>query len=808
MNLRNESFRGGLSPFAPVALGVASGIALQHFLQLPATLLWSIAATLFGALLVLKHNKQFTAFWLPLLCLMFVVMGSMRYAIWQQHTTPLFFRQLPLTLSVAEGKVLEIYEGAGSSQRRSIRLALALQAIEHNNHRYPLSGNILGYLPEKVDDLRPGHHIAIKNITIDSLPTPRNPGRFDYGAYLRSRGICATFRIHETADLQIVADAPIYDVEFHWLYPLRQRLCHKLDNNFSPQIAGILKALLLGVRNDLDRDIREDFQNAGVIHVLAISGLHVGFVVLFLHMLFRLLPLYFKWRYALTILCLAGYMLLTGSNPPVVRATLMAAIFLAGFILERRGNIYNYLFAAATIILLIQPQQLFWIGFQFSFVAVGSILYFLPRLNHFCQPLLDRIDNNQYRELISQYLITPFNVSLAAQIGVMPLTMYYFHKLSLISFAINPTIILATALAVAGGFAFLVIQFFGTIVTQILAVLLSHYLAGMIWVVHQAANIRGAYLNIARFSLWDVAAYCLAVFWLFYFKNLRMRPFFAAMLFCTVGLGLASSASSPALEMLVLDVGQGDAILLKTPSQKALLVDAGPAGESWSSGEIAVLPAAQTLQITSLRGLFITHPHWDHYGGAFSLIGKIPIDTVYLPPIPLPLPFDSLITALDSANIPVRYLCAGEVVVVDPYTKLYVLSPDSTLSRYRDDDGSSINNSSLVILLKHQQTGILLTGDAEAAAEARLRRWQYFLRCDILKVGHHGSATSSTPAFLSYSKPKIACISVGKFNRFGHPDPVILRRLNTIGAQIYRTDRQQAIWLRYENQAWRRIFWK
>jgi competence protein ComEC len=206
--------------------------------------------------------------------------------------------------------------------------------------------------------------------------------------------------------------------------------------------------------------------------------------------------------------------------------------------------------------------------------------------------------------------------------------------------------------------------------------------------------------------------------------------------------------------------------------------------------------------------LFITHPHWDHYGGAFALIGKIPIDTVYLPPIPLPLPFDSLMNALDSTDIPVRHLRAGEVVGIDPQTKLYVLSPDSALSHYRDDDGSSINNSSLVLLLKHQQTGILLTGDAEAEAEARLRRWQYFLRCDILKVGHHGSATSSTPALLSYSKPKIACISVGRFNRFGHPDPLILRRLNAIGATVYRTDRQQAVWLRYQNQSWHRIIWK
>ena len=789
-------------PFAPVALGVATGIVLQHLLQLPATLLWGVAATLFLAALALRRNMRFAALWLPLLWLLFVMLGGVRYAVWQQATTPPFIHQLPIEADAIEGTVREIREGA------SPRLVLALQQITRNGTRQALTGNVLGYLPAHVDGLRPGHRVVVHNITLDSLPAPRNPGQFDYGGYLRSRGISATFRLRDSADLQMVAGAPFYDVAFHWLYPLRQRLCKALDDYFPPQIAGMLKALLLGVRDDLDRDIREDFQNAGVIHVLAISGLHVGFVALFLHFLFAPLPLYFKWRYGLTIACLIGYMLLTGSNPPVVRATLMAGIFLAGFILERRGNVYNYLFAAAAVILLFQPQQLFWVGFQFSFVAVGAILYFLPRLNRFCQPLLDRIDNSRQRDFVSQYLITPFNVSLAAQIGVMPLTMYYFHKLSLISFVINPPIILATALAVAGGLAFLLLQFFGTFVTHALAALLTHYLSAMIWVVHQAANIRGAYLNITRFSLWDVVAYCLAIFWLFHFKNSRIRPLFAATLFSAVGLGLAASVSSPALEMLVLDVGQGDAILLKTPAQKALLVDAGPAGETWSSDETAVLPAAQELQITALRGLFITHPHWDHYGGAFALIGKIPIDTVYLPPIPLPLPFDSLMNALDSTDIPVRHLRAGEVVGIDPQTKLYVLSPDSALSHYRDDDGSSINNSSLVLLLKHQQTGILLTGDAEAEAEARLRRWQYFLRCDILKVGHHGSATSSTPALLSYSKPKIACISVGRFNRFGHPDPLILRRLNAIGATVYRTDRQQAVWLRYQNQSWHRIIWK
>ena len=802
MDVRNESFRAGLVPFAPVALGAASGIALQHLLQLPAMLLWGSAAALFIALLALRRNVRYATLWLPLLGLLFALLGGVRYAAWQQSTTPAFIRYLPVELDAAEGRVLDIREGA------SPRLVLALQQIACNGTSRPQTGNVLAYLPAPIEGLRPGHRVAVHNITLDSLPAPRNPGRFDYGGYLRSRGICATFRLRDSADLQIVAGAPFYDVAFHWLYPLRQRLCNALDRHFPPQIAGMLKALLLGVRDDLDRDIREDFQNAGVIHVLAISGLHVGFVALFLHLLFTPLPLYFKWRYGLTILCLIGYMLLTGSNPPVVRATLMAVIFLAGFILERRGNVYNYLFAAAAVILLFQPQQLFWVGFQFSFVAVAAILYFLPRLNHICRPFLDRIDNSRSRELLSKYLVTPFNVSLAAQIGVMPLTMFYFHKLSLISFVINPPIILATALTVAGGLFFLLLQFFGTFLTHALAALLTHYLSAMIWVVHQAANVRGAYLDITRFSLWDVSAYCLAVFWLFHFKNLRLRPFFAATLFSAVGLGLAASVSSPALEMLVLDVGQGDAILLKTPAQKALLIDAGPAGETWSSGETAVLPGTRALQITSLRGLFITHPHWDHYGGTFALIGKIPIDTVYLPPIPLPLPFDSLMSALDSADIPVRHLRAGEVIGIDPQTKLYVLSPDSALASYSDDDGSSINNSSLVMLLKHRQTGILLTGDAEATAEAQLRRWQYFLRCDILKVGHHGSATSSTPALLSYSKPKIACISVGRFNRFGHPDPLILRRLNAIGATVYRTDRQQAVWLRYQNQSWHRIIWK
>ncbi len=806
--MHNQSFFRDWAkiPFAPIAIAFGVGILAASATRIPLFgLQIAFAAMGLAAVLTALGRRNENKIFAIVLLFLFVISGMLRYRYWQtsQLEAP-FLAHLPLQMDEVSGVIKSVQKG------KRWRAIVNVQQLQRDSIFIETDSDLLVYFPYRFQQMiPPGKHVQLRDVQIETLSEARNPGQFDYGKYLRSRGIVAQCRVRDSLQIVILPNAADFSLENVIFSPARRYLSGKLDAHFSPQIAGLIKALLLGIREDLARDIREDFQNAGVMHVLAISGLHVGFVALIIIIFLSFFPVYFKTRNWLTIILLAGYMLLTGSNPPVVRATLMATLLFLSINLERRKAVPNFLFAAGFIILLCQPQQLFWVGFQFSFAAVLAIIYFYPKILPWFDSILDRIDREQTRTLLTRWLITPVAITFAAQIGTVPLVMHYFHKFSLISFALNIVVIPFIGALVAVGFLFLTISLFSSVSAGLIANLLEFFLKILITSVHFAANLPTAYFHIPAFGWLEIFAFLTIVLLIFNWRRVRLRRFYtvAAMLLLIANPSL-HLFEKPALDLLVLDVSQGDAALVRTPQQKIVLIDTGPANEDWSSADWAIIPAMQNFDTKHIDRLFISHPHLDHFGGTFRLLNYASIDTVYLPPIPIVEPMmDSLLQIIDQRNIPRRTLRNGDVISIDSETRVYVLGPFAPLSRYDAPSGKNVNNNSLVLLMKHREQSLLFPGDAEAEAEAYLRQWGKLLKSDVLKVGHHGSRTSSTPGFLSLVKPTYATISVGKYNRFGHPNANILRRLRTLKTQMFRTDEDKAIWLRFQDRKWERIQW-
>jgi len=788
-------------PAALIAFSFAAGIWLQKILQLSTSVLILFFFFILIFLIIFLNKKKAGVF---LLVLLIFLLGSMKYDIWFKcHLQHPIQNYLPINSINAVGEIIS------PSQNCSNYFIAKVHYIELLQRKIELNRRVLVKTFRPVQDLLPGDKFILQNVCIENLSRPRNPGQFNYRAYLNSRGVFAGINMEPYSRLNIKPDDKV--LNFHrWMFVARKFLIKKIREILPGNEANFLSAILLGEKENLPEEIKTDFQNSGVAHVLAISGLHVGFVVLIIQLLVSFLPVSFRWHNVFTIFFLVSYMLLTGGKPPVVRATLMVSIYFIGMILERRLDPFNAVFASAFFILFFQPQQLFWIGFQFSYIAVLSILFFYNRMKHLENKIALPETFQKFEKWLKTGIVTPFLVSLAAQLGTIPLMVIYFQKLPLISFFLNIVVIPLVGFIVALGFCALISSLFVFPLAATLSSFLLKIVQLLIWIVHKSASLSFAYLLLPHFSFGMLVIYVLFLILLFGWKQIKQYSLKLALVTLLIVSFLwyfSPRIHSP--EILMLDVGQGESSLVRTPRGDIILFDAGPVSERYDSGKDVILPALQYWGKLRIDKAFISHPHLDHIGGIFSLVKSIAIDSVYLPAIQTNIPLqDSLIKMLKFYDIGFRFLQSGDLVRMNGSVKLYVLSPFEDNLNPDNNSEHQVNNTSLVILLRVDGSTVLFTGDAEIDVEKKLLLWKQILDVDILKIGHHGSQTSTSFNFLLQTSPDIALIPVGLNNHFGHPSPVVLRRLRDLSILYYRTDENGAVWLKKIAGEWNIVKWR
>ncbi len=784
-----------------MALALATGILFQHFFHPPGLvplLLFLISLTV---ALTLRHKRYADV----LLAFLFLGMGMLRFSLWEVHT---LHSPILKFLPFESQSVRVVVQQPPAPGRKSFRARVRECTVD--SVKVPVQRDFqVRSAAELPRSLLPGDTLLLTRVVIRQIAPPRNPGQPDYRRYLRYHGVVGEIRQNLSGTVQVVPGTSPWLAArlFHrWRRSLEQRI-HRL---VPTPAAGFLTAILLGEKTQLPRKVKREFQLTGVAHVLAISGLHVGFVAAIVYLLLSFLPLPFRWNYVLSMILLLGYMLLTGANPPVVRATLMIQLYLLGKLVERKPNVYNTLFLTAFLILLFQPQQLFWVSFQFSFVAVLSILLIYRRLESWQKWLRARMESFPLAHRIHQIVIVPFLVSLAAQVGTLPVTAWYFRNIPLISFLLNLLIIPLTALVVSVGFLMLLVSFIFPPLAQSLGLLTGLLIRAEMLLVHFSSHLPLAYFTVPRFPLLVMLVYLGFVGLFLFWRNPVLQGIrLPLVLFLVVLLFWVLAPRRQTVQLCMLDVGNGNATLMRTAGGSLLLFDAGPASRFRDSGRDAILPALGELGALHLHRVFLSHPHADHIGGIFSLLQDVSIDSVYLPDITVPYIWqDSLIHSLRLHQVGFRKLRAGEVVKIDESTRVYVLGPPGSFLHPVNVSGHSMNNTSLVTLVHVGDTRILFTGDAESPVERALLGWGKLLQSDVLQVGHHGSRTSTTGEFLRAVAPRIALISAGRFNRFGHPAPQVVQRLKQFSVQVYRTDRRGAIWLRWQHPQWRWWNWR
>lgn len=806
--LRQWKISGNPSPIWPkftllaIAVSFAGGIIFGDAFTFSPLWSWGAALLLLFLPGILKSGRW--TFILTIL-LVFFFLGITRWSLYRsRNLEETWLPLLPLKQVTISGTVDRF------DKREVSRAVLNLTALRAGGRDFPVRGKVLVYFSRFFrPNISPAQFLTVIGVNLVRPPGLRNPGQFDYANYLYRRGIVAQCRVKEAN--QLAGNSPKTPFGINRLFKrARETLQGQITAHFPPETAGFLTALLLGNRALLDKGIQNDFQNAGVIHVLAISGLHVGFVALIIGGLLALFPIYFKRRNYLLAVFLLLYMKLTGGAPPVQRATIMAIIVLAGINLERRYQIYNGIGAAALLILALHPQQLFWVGFQISFAAVLSIVFFTRKIERLFDPLTQKIADPVVRRFAAKWIFLPLAVSAAAQLGTLPLIAFYFHKISLVAFFLNLIVIPYIGVLVGAGLLFLAISLISNAVAVWVAVRLGQCVHWLILLVHLSAHLPYAYLPAPAVSRLLIFAYFSLLLALFFRKRQSVRYIFLwTALLLLSWKALTGWNTGPELNLIALDVGQGDATLIQTAAHKIILIDDGPATAHSSAADYAIKPALDRLGARRIDYLFITHPHLDHLGGTFRLLVHTPVDSVFLPPFAASYFWmDSLRRALKTFHIPTRVLKRGDVLAAGPRTRIYVLAPSEPFPPGMSFTGVHLNNHSLVLLLREGSHGLLIMGDAEKAEESRVIRWGRLLRSDYLKVGHHGGKTSTGMALLNLVKPDFATISVGAHNKYGHPSRQALERLRRAVAHVYRTDRDRAVWLQLRGDRWRNIKWR
>lgn len=763
-------------PLAFVVLCIISGILANELLRLD-PILW-IALSL--GLLIATCISPLQKYGLLTVAGLLIALGGMNHSL----SVPRSPRHLANLSFENRNSLQAVVEKSEKYREQGQRLTLKQVELKRNEW-YPLRGRLLLNIEYSRQSYLCGDRIYF-TAQLYKPSSRRNPGEFDYREYLRRHHIYALAYLEDEQNVEIIpaANFAIRRLANRVKYAVEELI----ERSMSGESRAILKALILGIRGEISADVEQTFIDSGVIHVLAVSGLHVGYVTLAFWVLFGFLRLPRKPKVILTILMLAFYALIVDLKPSVVRAVIMASLLLIGRTWEKQTQIYNTVAAAACIQLLIDPFQLFDLGFQLSFIAVLSIVYVYKRLTELLPPGFspDEVSNRVLKRIYQLFL-----VSLAALLGTVPLTIFYFQRIPLISLIANliavPLVGLIGALGFAQVLTGMVWSGFAICYGEVEMLLIR----GLQFILHQMASFPLAYLNVPQISPWLLVFLYLVLLGILNSDRRKVR--FGTLVLI---LGLANFQVwrtvllPPSWQLLFFDVGQGDAALVRFPSKRYMLIDCGARTFRRNYAQLVLGPYLRRQGIRRIDVLALSHPHNDHIGGAPYLLRHFRIGRIWEPGVVAHSKcYREIHHLADSLKIPVERLWAGDRLVIDRYSEGYVFHPSVRFAR---ESAHSFNDHSNVIQLRFRKFRVLMTGDAERESEEYMLTWQARLASQVIKVPHHGSGTSSTEEFVRRVAPQIAVVSVGERNKFGHPSSGTLKRYIDIGSSIHRTDQQGA----------------
>lgn len=630
------------------------------------------------------------------------------------------------------------------------------------------------------------------------LRRPRNfgnPGEFDYEKLLARRGVYVSAFAYDDARLRQTPTGAAGLMQ-RW----RRQVSELFGREAPPLPAAVLRALIIGTANELPDALRQAFTRAGVSHVLSISGLHIGLVAAAAFVAWRWLlgrsmrlllsGLVPKLAVALALLPVLAYAGIAGANFATRRAVWMSLLVLGAVLLDRLENLYVVLSVAALAVLIVAPGASQEISFQLSFVAVLGLLLGVGKLRRWWPVWAERrLLSLRPRRARWEHAVLQFAVvTLSATLFTAPLVAFHFNAFSVAAPLANLVVtpILGSLVVALGLLAALLVPWF-ELPARLCVWLATPLIEVSLWLVESIAAYDASSVRVVTPGWGQLAAFYAALLATLTLAGRRRLLLTSVLLLLLVGETIRRAAAlHPAGELRVtfLSVGQGDSTVIETPGGEVVVVDGGGLrSPNFDVGARLVAPYLWGRGQRRADVLVVSHPQWDHYAGLAFLAEEM-------------APRELWWNGTSASTAGYRRLSEAVVraagvatVVAEGFerdiggVRFVALGPPSA----RDDLG--VNDGSLVLVLEYAGRCILLPGDIEATGEAVLvAQGRGRLRCDIAKVPHHGSATSSGVALIDEVRPELAIVSAGWGNRFGFPQPDVVRRWRAAGATVVRTD--------------------
>ena len=648
----------------------------------------------------------------------------------------------------------------------------------------------------------------------------RNYKGFDYNKYLKQKNILGTIEVEKI----VLKDKKQLNEIFILTNNISAEIEEKMQKLLTGDIYGLAIGLSIGNTEFIDEKLEENFKNAGLLHILAVSGTHMTYLILGTSIVFKNI-IGKKKTYILSIFTILLYILITGFSASICRAAIMGIVMLISKIIYRKNDVWTSIGISLIVLLIYNPYLILDLGLQLSYGGTIGIILYQKHISKFLEKKLVKEEKSEkVLSKILKLVIEIISVTISAQIVIIPIMIYTLNTVNtyflisnlLAGLIIGPLTILC--------FIFVISIFVNSYLSTFLAQFVNLGIRILIFCAN-FGNLPYSNLYIPTPSIIIIIFILIFSFLIYLFlknyfakkknasqirlKNLvalfkyRAKKINQQIILFTVIISILfiylSNFSFKDLRIHFIDVSQGDSTFIVTPNNNTILIDGGGSiNSNFDVGKSTLIPYILDRGYNSIDLVIISHFDLDHVDGILTLLNTLDVKKVIISKqYEMTENYEEFLKIISNKKIQVQVVKAGDRISIEKDVYIDVLWPSEDFIT-----DNAINNNAIVAKLIYGNFSMLFTGDIEELAEKEiLKKYnKEILNSAVLKVAHHGSKSSSTQKFLEMVNPKIALIGVGKNNNFGHPNDEVLERLTSLGTKIYRTDLNGEITIIVKNE--------